>query len=335
MSSTRIFTWSAQEQRAARRRWRIAAGRTRRSGRRSRIACASCWRNARSRGTGRASHRRTARAGVIGPDAQRAKDLNKRRTTLEKALAGKTGVELLAPDAGAVARAVTEARATRSICAAISAIRRSNAMRELLRDTEATYANFEKLRGELERIYRNDRMPVEVGDDAARLARWQATRRRVQGHRRCRGMAAGCGHRFRQRCAPDHAGRWRRLRDDNPRQAGKDFTKELLAIDQHFRVLESGHDLADVIEGYASGGRGAWEIYNPKSRTANAARLGLARRARLRALPEELGRALQLRGAARSSCRRRRRFSRRRRRQPFTPDAQPGDGGALQRGARR
>ncbi len=227
--------------------------------------------------------------GVIDPMRNLQKILNKRRTTLETALAGKPGVELLSPTLE-LSNAVTDASRL-----ALD-LRRNfrnppiERLRELSRDTEAVYANFELLRQETERIYRNDRIPVDVGDDLL-AGRWAGRL----------GVFKGFGDVEEWRPDADTAfvndlrlitRVLEALHDNNPGKPGKDFAKELLAIDHKFRVLESGHDLAGLVEGYrhlAVAER--WEIYNPKSRTANVRDWGWYGE-RLRAMPEELVRAL-------------------------------------------
>jgi hypothetical protein len=227
--------------------------------------------------------------GVSEPMRNLQKLLNKRRTTLETALAGKPGAELLAPTLE-LSNAVVE------VSRLALDIRRNfrnppiERMRELSRDTESIYANFEYLRGELEKIYRNDRIPVELADELLN-ARWQG---RI-------GVFKGFGDVEEWRPDADTAfvndlrlttRVFEALHVNNPGKPGKEFTKEIQVIDRHFRVLESGHDLAALVEGYrrlAVAER--WEIYNPKSRTANVrdwAWFG----ERMRAMPEDLGRGL-------------------------------------------
>ncbi len=227
--------------------------------------------------------------GVAEPMRNLQKLLNKRRTTLETALAGKPGVELLGPTLE-LSNAITETSRL------ANEIRRGfrnppiERMRELTRDTESVYTNFEFLRGELERISRNDRIPVEVGDQLM-AARWQG---RI-------GVFKGFGDVEEWRPDADTAfvndlrlttRVLEAMRDNNPGKPGKDFPKDLLAIDHNFRVLESGHDLLELIEGYRHlGVAERWEIYNPKSRTSNVRDWSWSGE-RLRTMPEELGRAL-------------------------------------------
>jgi len=224
-------------------------------------------------------------AGVVEPMRNLQKLLNKRRTALETALAGKPGVELLGPTLE-LSAAITETSRL------ASEIRRGfrnppiERMRELTRDTEFVYTNFEFLRGELERISHNDRIPVEVGDQLM-AARWQG---RI-------GVFKGFGDVEEWRPDADTAfvndlrlttRVLEAMRDNNPGKPGKDFPKDLLAIDHNFRVLECGHDLLDLIEAYRHlGVAERWEIYNPKSRTANVRDWSWAGE-RLRAMPDEL-----------------------------------------------
>ena len=227
--------------------------------------------------------------GVSDPMRNLQKILNKRRTTLETALAGKPGVELLSPTLE-LSNAIVE------VSRLALDIRRNfrnptiERTREMSRETESIYANFEYLRGELEKIYRNDRIPVEVGDELLN-ARWQG---RI-------GVIKGFGDVEEWRPDADTAfvndlrlvtRVFEALHDNNPGKPRNEFTREIQTVDRHFRVLESGHDLAALVEGFrrlAVAER--WEIYNPKARTANVRDWNWFGE-RLRVVPDDLGRAL-------------------------------------------
>jgi hypothetical protein len=225
------------------------------------------------------------------PDRMRGlqKTLNKHRTTMEKALAAPPSGELLAPT-------LEMARAIGDLARQALEVRRdfrgptAESVRDLLRETEPTYSLFEYLRGEVHRYFRNDKIPVEIGN-ALVAARWQAR----LGSLKARGDV--------EELRPDADTIFtndvrltsrvlQALADRSIGEKPETFSNDLQGIDKLFRVLEYGHEAAELhaaVVQLAVAER--WEIYNPVSRTANPQDWGWIGE-RLRLLPEELGKAL-------------------------------------------
>ncbi|MDR3401500.1 MAG: hypothetical protein P4L99_03290 [Chthoniobacter sp.] len=215
--------------------------------------------------------------------------LNKRRTTLETALAGKPGVELLGPTME-LSQAIGDATHQALDMARDSRPQTVNVLRELGREVEATHSSFEQLRAENERLLRDTRLPVEVattlleGRWAAHLDAWKS-RGDIEEWRPDADSYFVNDVRLTARVL-------QALHDRVAGEKTQTWSKDLQGIERNFRVLETGHVLQELVDGVghlAAGER--WEIYNPKSRTVSPhdwAWLG----ERLRALPEEVGHAL-------------------------------------------
>lgn len=215
--------------------------------------------------------------------------LNKRRTTLETALNGKLGAELLAPTME-LSQAVADSNRQSLDMARDWRGQVAEALRALGREVEVTQAAFEQLRADNERLVRNDRMPVEVADSLIN-ARW--------GSHLDAWKARGDVEEWRPDADSYFVNDLRlttrvlqALRDRVAGAKAQTWAKEMTGIERNFRLLESGHHLSELVEGIghiAAGER--WEIYNPKSRTSSPhdwAWYG----ERLRTMPDEIGRAL-------------------------------------------
>ena len=222
------------------------------------------------------------------PDRMRnlQKVLTKYRTSMEKALSAPPSGELLAPT-------LEMARAVGDLARQALEMRRdyrnpiAEGVRELLREAQPTYTMFEQLRQDSARYFRNDRIPVEVGN-ALIGGRWQAqlarlkTRGDVEEWRPDADTYFVNDVRLASRVT-------QALADRAIGEKPETFSADLKSIDQQFRVLELGHEIAELhgaVVHLATAER--WEIYNPKSRTANPQDWTWIIE-RMRALPNELG----------------------------------------------
>lgn len=218
------------------------------------------------------------------------KMLNKRRTTLETALNGKPGAELLAPTME-LSQAITEASRQALDMARDARGQTVETLRAMGREAESSQTAFEQMRADNERLARNDRLPVEVAN-ALIDARWGShldswkTRGDIEEWRPDADSYFVNDLRLTTRVL-------QALRDRVAGERSQTWAKEMLGIERNFRLLETGHQLSELVDGVgriATGER--WEIYNPKSRTSSPhdwAWFG----ERLRVMPEEIGRALE------------------------------------------
>jgi len=225
------------------------------------------------------------------PDRMRnlQKTLNKQRTTMEKALGVPPGGELLSPT-------LEMARAVGDLARQALDVRRDfrgpmgEGVRDLFRETEATYALFEQLRQDTARYFKNDRIPVEISN-ALITGRWASKlavlkgRGDVEEWRPDADTTFVSDVRLASRVAQAFAERAVEAKPET-------YAREWQGIDRTFRVLELGHEIAELhgaVLHLAVAER--WEIYNPKSRTANPQDWTWIGE-RLRTLPDELGKAL-------------------------------------------
>jgi hypothetical protein len=225
------------------------------------------------------------------PDRMRnlQKLVNKRRTTLETALTGKPGAELLAPTME-LSQALTDASRQALDMGRDYRPHTMEILRSLTAEARFSWTNLEQLREDNGRLQRNTRLPVEVSN-ALLEARWAAhldswkNRGDIEEWRPDSDSFFVSDLRLTTRIL-------QALHDRVIGERVETWNKDLLGIDQNFRVLECGHMLSELVDGtthLAAGER--WELYNPRARTTNPhdwAWLG----ERLRALPEEIGRAL-------------------------------------------
>lgn len=217
------------------------------------------------------------------------KVLSKYRTTMERALAAPPSGELLAPT-------LEMARAIGDLARQALEMRRdyrnpiAEGVREMLREAQPTYTIFEQLRQDSTRFFRNDRIPVEVGN-ALIAGRWQSrlvalkTRGDVEEWRPDADTYFINDVRLASRVT-------QALADRAVGEKPESFGADLKSIDQLFRVLELGHEVAELhgaVVHLATAER--WEIYNPKSRTANPQDWTWIIE-RMRALPNEFAKAL-------------------------------------------
>ena len=216
--------------------------------------------------------------------------LNKRRTTLETALAGKPGVELLGPTIE-LSNAVTDASHQALDMARDYRPHTVEYLRILGREAETCYADFEQLRTESQKLVHNDRLPVEVAD-ALIDARWATHLDSWKSWGDVEEWRPDADSHF----VNDIRLTARVLESMRAKVAGEPsetWHKELLGVEQNFRVLEMGHALSALVDGVTHLGEGEhWELYNAKSRTSSPHDWAWQGE-RLRALPDEIARALE------------------------------------------
>lgn len=215
--------------------------------------------------------------------------LNKRRTALETALAGKLGAELLAPTME-LSQAVTDVSHQALDMARDMRGPTIEMLRVMGREVEATHSSFDQLRLENERLVRNDRLPVEVanvlidGRWAAHLDAWKS-RGDIEEWRPDADSYFVNDVRLTTRVL-------QALRDRVAGERSEKWAKDLHDIEWNFRVLESGHLLSELVEGVGHlATEERWEIYNAKSRTTSPHDWAWLSE-RLRVMPDEVGRAL-------------------------------------------
>ncbi|MGB8170553.1 MAG: hypothetical protein WCF18_23825 [Chthoniobacteraceae bacterium] len=210
------------------------------------------------------------------------------RVTVEKALAaGEPGPALLAPTlnymrvAEAVARNALEAY--RDL-----AVRAVNEHVEMVRETQPSYVNFEKLREDLGRLASRKQWSDDVRSALADR-RWESCGLVLKQH----------GDLEEARTASDsyfvNDVRMTTLALDSLHMAVAAATPEenqtrLLALAKSFRLFESGHNIAEMLDALTHlSAAERWEIATARSRTGDP-RDWRWIEARLRAMPDELGR---------------------------------------------
>jgi hypothetical protein len=215
--------------------------------------------------------------------------LNKRRTTLETALAGNGGVELLGPTME-LTQAIDDNAHLALDMARDYRSQAVEALRTLTRTAEASYQGFEQLHQESERYFRNNRLPAEISANLID-SRWGAHLEALKS----RGDI--------EEARPDADSYFvndvrltsrvlQALRSRAEGQKPEAWFKDLQAAERNFRVLEGAHLISEVVDGLTHlAASERWEIYNPKARTTNPHDWAwLAERLRL--LPSEIGGAL-------------------------------------------
>lgn len=230
------------------------------------------------------------------PDRMRnlQKVLSKYRASMEKALSVPASGELLAPT-------LEMARAVGDLARQALDLRRdyrgtiANGVQDLLREAQPTFSIFEQLKQDSTRFFRNDRIPVEVGNGLI-AGRWQAQLARLKARGDVEEWRPDADTAF----INDVRLASRVTQAISERAIGEKpetFAPDLKSIDQHFRVLELGHEVAELhaaVAHLATAER--WEIYNPKSRTSNPQDWTWISE-RLRLLPNELNAALSFESA--------------------------------------
>jgi len=215
--------------------------------------------------------------------------LNKRRTALETALTGKPGAELLAPTME-LSQAITDASQQALGMAHDVRPQVVSVLLEMGREAGMSYASLEQLLQENQHLLRGNRLPVEIanaltdGRWAVHLDAWKS-RGDLEEWRPDADSYFVNDVRLTTRVL-------QALRDRVSGEKTETWSKDLQRIERNFRVLESGHLVAELLDGVghlAVGER--WEIYHPKSRTTSPHDWAWLD-GRLRVMPEEVVRAL-------------------------------------------
>jgi hypothetical protein len=225
--------------------------------------------------------------------ADRARELqrllNKQRTSLETALGGKVGMDLLGQTLD-LSKALGEISLKALSLAHDIRPHVVNVLVVLRRDAGMSYASFPELLQENQRLLRGNKIPVEAanaladGHWAAHLDAWKG-RGDVEEWRPDSDSYFVNDVRLTTRVL-------QALRDHVAGDKPETWHKDMQAIERNFRVLESGHVLAELVDGvehFAVGER--WELYNPKSRTTSP-HDWVWLNDRLRMIPEEIAHAL-------------------------------------------
>jgi hypothetical protein len=216
------------------------------------------------------------------------KQTEEARVAVEKALAAGEPGPALTPVtlnftrvADAVARNVLETY--RDLAA-----RAVNEHQEMVRDVQPTYVNFEKLREDLAKLASRKEWPDEMRRLLAER-RWESRGLLLKQH----------GDLEEERAASDsyfvNDVRMTTLALDALHMAAGTASAEenkgkLLALDKSFRLLEAGHNLAEALDGLTQLATAEkWEIVTARARTGDP-RDWRWLEARLRVLPDELGR---------------------------------------------
>ncbi|MEA3211954.1 MAG: hypothetical protein QOE70_5011 [Chthoniobacter sp.] len=215
------------------------------------------------------------------------KQIETARTPIEKALAvGEPGKALLAPIQNL-------AQVTSSIGKNALAFDREQLQTpvrvhlELLKETQPTYTTFDRLRQDLQLMATRAAWPGEVRGRLAQR-RWELRGQALKLHGDLEETRADSDSPFVNDV------RVTTLALDALRQASAQAAREktnaqLLALDKTFRLLEGGHNIAEILDGLnhlAVAER--WEIVSTRSRTSNP-RDWKWIETRLRTLPDELG----------------------------------------------
>ncbi len=217
-----------------------------------------------------------------------AKEIEKQRTVIDAAITAGTPDQKLNEPTKLLAQACANAARSLLDFERETAYTPVKKVTEMTKETGPTYANFERLRADFQQVKAMDKLPA---DAVAGLIsrRWDE---RIEAFK---------AHGDAEEARPDSDAyfvndvRSVSLALKATHEAATDdaalLKEKLAALEKNFRLLESGHNLFEVADGLKQlAGAEKWEIYSARARTS-APRDWSWLEARLRALPEELGKA--------------------------------------------
>ncbi len=201
------------------------------------------------------------------------------------------GKELLAPVIN-LSKALTEVRRTMLEIRGNTADASARAIGDMAREVQPSWSSFERLRADTEATLRNDKLPAE-SRTALATVRWNSKANLFKAHGDFEEARPDADNYFVSdvrmlALALDNL-RGTALAAANPSPDWDKAAKQINALDQAFRVLESGHDLSEVAGGLdhlAAAER--WEFAALRSRTSNPRDWRWVNQ-RLHAAPDELG----------------------------------------------
>ena len=219
---------------------------------------------------------------------QMQKELEKYRTAMDAAMAANGPGERMLEPVRKFAKATADASKRLLQFKRDVANRPVEMVRNLANEVGPTWDHFEKLRQEMKAAGANDKAAAELRQLLVDR-RWQRRGEFLKAHGDLEELRPNPDSYF----VSDVRATTLALQGLKLMSGAEDWEKKLAETDVRFRLLESGHNLSETLDGFnhlAVNER--WEIYTPRSQTSNPRDWSWLE-ARMRMLPEELGKTQQ------------------------------------------